>query len=51
MTGPSFDAFLADQVEAHMADEADEELAQLLEPDGFDDDGEASDYELMGCCP
>lgn len=51
MSPGSYDAFLAREVDEHMADEIDEDLAQLLEPDGYDDDGEASDYALMGCCP
>lgn len=52
--GPSsYDAFLARAVDEHMGDDEDEfeDIARMLEPDGFDDDGEASDYQLHGCCP
>lgn len=50
--GPSsYDAFLAREVDEHMADDSDE--LEVTEQDFYDDDGgdEASDYQLHGCCP
>lgn len=48
--GPSsFDAFLAREVDEHMGD--DEDDLEVPEQDFYDDDGEASDYQLHGCCP
>jgi hypothetical protein len=51
--GPSsYDAFLAREVDEHMADDSDE--LEVTEQDFYDDDDggdEASDYQLHGCCP
>jgi hypothetical protein len=48
MNPSAYDAYLADQVEEYMRD--DDEF-EADEPDYIDYDDEASDYELMECCP
>ena len=50
MTGPSFDDYLARQVDEHMeGDDEDERESNEPEYDPSDDDG--SDYDLMRYCP